>query len=96
MTEEQYRNSLFRQELAEFLSSPAGINAIVILKDGGQPIEAAPIQSDPVVSVRILSQAVGWSANLSALLRLAEPNPPAVEPMQETWEKETPPELGAP
>lgn len=90
MTEVQFRNSLFRQALAEFLSTPAGINLVVILKDGSTPLDP-PIAAEPVASVRTLSQSVGFNACLTALLRMAEPNERTEDPPQETWGVDQPP-----
>lgn len=92
MTEEQYRNSPLRQALAEFLSTPAGINLVVMLKDGAYIVD--PEAGAPeIASVRVLSQAAGFNECLKTMLRMSEPSPRAEEPIQETWEEER---LGTP
>lgn len=84
MTEEQYRKSAFREQLAEFINSPAGGMALVILKDGCAPID--PNNDAPeVASVRVLSQAVGFNSCLEAFIRLSHPAQATEEPPKEDW-----------
>lgn len=84
MTEEQYRKSAFREQLAAFIDSPAGGMALVILKDGSAPIDPK-LDSPEVASVRVLSQAVGFNACLEAFIRLSQPFQKAEEPPAEDW-----------
>lgn len=85
MTYEEFRKDPeMTARFRELIKDPVMEQALIIMKDG-KPAVDAPVTSDPIVSVRLLSQTVGGEAAINLLLSFQDPFiPPPVDP-QPTW-----------
>jgi len=92
MTYEEFRkNPDMTSRFRELIKDPVMEQALIILKDG-KPAVDAPVSSDPIVSVRLLSQTVGGEAAINLLLSFQDPMiPPPVDP-EPDWGQDLPPE----
>jgi hypothetical protein len=73
MTLRQFReNAALTAALSSLLNDPVMRTALDILKESNQPIDPDP-HLDPIASVRMLSQAVGFRTALDTLQLLSIP-----------------------
>lgn len=82
MTPIEFRNSPYREQLAEILTNPVLRLALNVVKESEPPADPQ-LNADAIVSVRLLSRLTGFMTFAETLQELATPYKPPAEPQLE-------------